>query len=723
MGDDVSRAVTIASGLLSPAIGSYVLLKGRRQAVNELFFFLTFCLALWAIGDAMTVSASSLQGKVFWTRFQGLGELPLIPTFLVLALFFPRTRRIVENTGRAAAVITTAYAPFILGLIFLYATDLVYTEYMPWENIQGVEVARTPFFWFLTVLGFAYMGISSFLFARERLRCDSLAARRGLFFLSISPVPMLLANLVQNLRWSSSVTTPQASILTVALFAYGIMRYGLFLDSRLASKSAMAHATALTMDLALCCLLYAFFTYGLRLLPGWPTFVLFLVCAAPLVIAYPWEVTQVRNLISRYVYGSEEKAGRLLQDLSRSIRTVGNLSELSQEVVQVVRESMDLTVCALMSRDEEHGAYRALGFSSHPGHPAGDLGYEAQEEVIVREWKDFFDFEAPRGNLSGYWKVGRTVNRGRCPISYMDLGIMRLYGAGVVKEITWTRDRRREIISVPLEVGGERIGLLWLGGKLDRIPFSLEELDNIVALSAQVSVSLRNAQLIGEVQEKGERLRRLVQDVSTAQEEERIRISRELHDGLAPYFLDIIFHLDDLEKRLRDLPETGEVLEELRQKAREGMHDLRRLISDLRPSSLEVLGLRKSLSSYLERFGAETGLRTSFRTWGDLDGLDSLAETTLFRVAQEALSNVARHACAGEVRMLLKVNDGRVELTVEDDGVGFSWEDIRKRMVAGECLGLKGMMERAELNQGKFHITTSPGEGTRLVFDLPLRYG
>ncbi|MBC7246218.1 MAG: sensor histidine kinase [Actinobacteria bacterium] len=291
----------------------------------------------------------------------------------------------------------------------------------------------------------------------------------------------------------------------------------------------------------------------------------------------------------------------------------------------------------------------------------------------------------------------------------------------VIRETTWKRNRHREVISVPLEVGGERVGILWLGGKLDRTPFSLEELDNVVALSAQVSVSLRNAQLMREVQEKSERLRRLAQGVSTAQEEERIRVSRELHDGLAPHFLDIIYRLDGLRGEALGLPGAEECVEEIREKAREGMRDLRRIVSDLRPSSLEVLGLSNSLSSYLERFGVENGVRTSFHAWGSFEKLDPYSETTLFRVAQEALSNVARHAHAGAVRLSLGGSDGHVELRVEDDGVGFRWEEIRERMAAGECLGLKGMMERAELSQGVFHVETAPGMGTRLVFDMPLR--
>jgi two-component system sensor histidine kinase DegS len=150
------------------------------------------------------------------------------------------------------------------------------------------------------------------------------------------------------------------------------------------------------------------------------------------------------------------------------------------------------------------------------------------------------------------------------------------------------------------------------------------------------------------------------------------------------------------------------------------LKDLRQVIGDLRPSALDVLGLEKSLSTYLERFAAENGLAVEFITRGDLEKLDSLTEVTIFRIAQEALSNVARHAGAAKVRFMLKGDDGWVEMVVEDDGDGFVERDVRQKITTGECLGIKGMRERAELMQGDLVIDTRPGDGTKVSFSFPV---
>ena len=147
---------------------------------------------------------------------------------------------------------------------------------------------------------------------------------------------------------------------------------------------------------------------------------------------------------------------------------------------------------------------------------------------------------------------------------------------------------------------------------------------------------------------------------------------------------------------------------------------MRQVIGDLRPSALDVLGLEKSLSTYLERFAAENGLAVEFITRGSLERLDSLTEVTIFRVAQEALSNIARHAGAASVKFMLKGGDGWVEMAIEDDGAGFIEREVREKIVTGECLGIKGMRERAELMQGDLVIDTRPGDGTKVSFSFPV---
>ncbi|MDD3717441.1 MAG: histidine kinase N-terminal 7TM domain-containing protein [Actinomycetota bacterium] len=718
MVDELPRAITTASGLISLAIGVYVFLRGRRQTVNNIVFLISVFMAVWALGEAMTMTASDLGGKIFWTRVQGIGEMLLMPTYLLLALHFPRARGFMLDRKKATATVAVLYAPWLLGLLLLFTTGAIYSSYFLVDVGQGVNVVRTPFFWFLTALGFAIISASMAIFLYERSRNSSKVARKGLFILAMAPVPMMVANVIQNFEISHYITTPQSSLIFVCMLAYGILRYGLFIDIRSVTRNMLTHAVVMAVNLAVFTLLCAFYAYGLDLGFGWIAYLMFVLTGLPFMVGYHAELRLARRLTGRYIYGREFEEGRLLQELAHSIRTVSNLDELAASVVEEVRKSMNLGSCALMM--VEDGGYRMVGYSACRDHIAYHFRDCVEEGVHVLEWDDSYTTYCESNRFSTYWLVGNRVNRGLCELEFLRLGSLRTYeGGGVVREMHW-RDEEGGAILIPLEVHGERTGLLWLGGRLDQAPFTMDELDFMVALSTQVAVSLLNSKLMQELLDKSARLQELIQDTSKAQEEERIRISRELHDGLAPYFLDFIFRLEMLEAQLAYFPVLTDSLEGLKEKAREGLRDLRQVIGDLRPSALDVLGLEKSLSTYLERFAAENGLAVEFITRGSLERLDSLTEVTIFRVAQEALSNIARHAGAASVKFMLKGGDGWVEMAIEDDGAGFIEREVREKIVTGECLGIKGMRERAELMQGDLVIDTRPGDGTKVSFSFPV---
>ena len=712
------RVITTASGLISLAIGLYVYLKGRHRLVNRLVFIATIFLALWAVGEAMTMSVTSLNGKIFWTKFQGIGEMLLVPTYLMLALYFPRPKRPLRDRRKAAAIITAIYAPWIVGLVLLYTTNLFYAEYFAIDSGQGINVVRTNAFWVLTALGFSEIIAAIAIFLRERSRSASSFARKGLLILALAPMPMLIANAVQNFELNSYVTTPQASLIFVLMLVYGILRYGLFIDIRLVTKNALVHTAVILSDVAVFTLLCAFYIYGLGLGLEWSTYFLFVLSGIPFLLVYNTEVSWVKKMANRYLYGRELEESRLLLELGRSIRTVSNLSELAESVVEKVRDSMGLLACGLLLKED--GAYRAIGYSAHPHHPAARFSEAITAGVLVRKAARFYSGEDREARFSGYWEMGDVISRGDYEMGHINFGIMRLIHREKVEEFYWREEVEGEFISIPLVVGGEEMGLLWLGGRRGRVRFGLEELDLIGTLSTQVAISLLNSKLLQELLDNSARLQSLIKSSNTAQEEERIRISRELHDGLAPYFLDIIFKLEILEAQMDGYPALAGSLGELKEMARKGLRDLRRVIGDLRPSSLDILGLKKSLSTYLERFAAENGLEVELHTWGDLSTLDSLAEVTIFRIAQEVLSNISRHAYAGKIKFSLGGENGCTEMVVEDDGVGFLEREVQERILTGECLGMKGMRERAELMQGGLFIESRPGNGTRTKLSIPM---
>lgn len=713
------RALTAASGLISLAIGFYVFMSGRRRLVNNLFFLMTIFLAIWALAEAMTMAVPDLSSKIFWTKFQGIGELLLVPTYLLIALYFPRAKGPMSDRRKAFAIISGIYAPFILGLILLYSSNFVYRTYLGSTNISKITVERTSIFWLLNFLGITVVFAAIGIFLWERENALSPAARKGLLILALAPIPMLIANIIQNYQLSPYVTATQASFLFVAMLAYGVLRYGLFVDLRSMTKRVLIHASVIIVNVSLFALICAIYIYALDLGRGFLTFVLILLTAVPFMLAYDSEVKWIRSLAVRYLSGREEEESRLLEELSSSIRTVGNLMDLAERIAGKVRESLALTGCGLMVKEGD--LYKLISYAYQPDSLSAMFKDVVKMGLFFRKWPGFFSYEDDEGVHSGYWALGDEIRREEYALSRLRLGILRInHGNGEVDEFLWGEEKEGEAICVPLEVAGEEVGLLWMVASRDRVRFSLEECDFIMALSTQAAVSLKNAQLLQELLDKSNRLQELIQGATTAQEEERIRISRELHDGLAPYFLEIIYQLDMLEDKINEeLPFAGS-LDEIREKAREGLRDLRQIISALRPSSLDVLGLEKSLATYLERFGIENGVEVQFDACGDLGRLDPLMEITAFRIAQEALSNIGRHARAAKVSLCLVTNNGSLEMVIEDDGVGFLEKEVKERMLTGDCLGIKGMRERAELMQADFRIDSQPGEGTKLQFAVPL---
>jgi two-component system, NarL family, sensor histidine kinase UhpB len=204
--------------------------------------------------------------------------------------------------------------------------------------------------------------------------------------------------------------------------------------------------------------------------------------------------------------------------------------------------------------------------------------------------------------------------------------------------------------------------------------------------------------------ERRESARRAVR----AQEDERRRLARELHDELGQSLTAVLLQIDQAIRT----PEPGH-LEQAREGVRASLDDVRRIARDFRPDLLVELGLRSALSALATRLTRHSGLVVDRRLDSDLPALGEDAEVVLYRVAQEALTNVARHADAQRVTLELAHADGAVTLTVDDDGRGVP------ARVGHEARGITGMRERALLVHGRLRVGRGPSQGTRVRLEVP----
>ncbi len=288
-----------------------------------------------------------------------------------------------------------------------------------------------------------------------------------------------------------------------------------------------------------------------------------------------------------------------------------------------------------------------------------------------------------------------------------------------VHVLTLAADRMRSgDLETPIHVaeGGE-IGRLGetLEGMRMRLSASLDEIKARDAdLERRVHKRTEEVQALYEELKAKEVLRsRLLDSVISAQEEERKRIARELHDETGQALTGIIMSLEAAAEALPREPEVArQRLERAASLAGQSIDLIRQLVVDLRPAALDDLGLVPALRAFAETRLGEKAVQLQMEVSNMKDRLSPPVETCLFRVVQEAVTNIIRHSNAKTARIHLRRDNGVVSLSVEDDGQGFDVAEVRSSPRSDRALGLAGMEERVSLVGGELTIESAPGKGT-----------
>jgi len=218
---------------------------------------------------------------------------------------------------------------------------------------------------------------------------------------------------------------------------------------------------------------------------------------------------------------------------------------------------------------------------------------------------------------------------------------------------------------------------------------------------------------------EGERMN-LLRQLASAEEEERVRLSRELHDQLGQLVTALMLGLKAL-KRGPDAGSQSERIEELERLADRIARETQHLALDLRPPALDNLGLRAALEGLAVEWSTRSGIECDFHSVLPVgERFSPEVETALYRVAQEGLNNVLKHTSASHVSLILERPDRSLNLVLEDDGSGFDVEQTLARPEKAKRLGIRGMRERVVWLGGSLEIESSPGNGTTLFVRVPL---
>jgi signal transduction histidine kinase len=278
-----------------------------------------------------------------------------------------------------------------------------------------------------------------------------------------------------------------------------------------------------------------------------------------------------------------------------------------------------------------------------------------------------------------------------------------------------TQEPYRSLAVVPLVFSGVLIGDLKLLSTEEQF-FSEDHKLLLRSYANLAAVVIQNNWLFEEARDSNRQLHGLSQRLIKAQEEERLHLSRELHDESGQLLAGLLFELGMLERNELDPESAMKKIQGLKVTAHELQENIHQLAVNLRPASLDHLGLVTALEQYVLEFRKQYDIRVEFETVGMQDiRLSNDVETTIYRIVQESLTNVALHARATLVDVLISRRNDRVIVTIEDDGVGFQ---PTSPMVEDQ-LGLFGMRERVEMLQGKFTLESSPGKGATVSAEIP----
>jgi len=370
---------------------------------------------------------------------------------------------------------------------------------------------------------------------------------------------------------------------------------------------------------------------------------------------------------------------RTINEVSRKISSIVNLDELLAYVGNLLRQTFHFYNVNIFLFEPSSGKLmlKTLHFSGQKNVIPVGVPLEMDEEGIIG-------------------KAARTGEYVLVSDLKLEPGFRKPEGLG----------ETRSELAVPLSMGGRVLGVLDIEStEVD----GFDEADVFTAqtLADQLAVAIENARLYQETR-------------SMAVTEERNRMAREIHDTLAQGFTGIILQLEATEQALGDT--SGDVqkhLNQARSLARKSLAEARRSVWNLSPQALEQLRLDEAVKHEVERFRQDNGIETSFTQYGDKRDIPPETGTAIFRICQESLVNVAKHAQATRVDVTLNFEDARVELTVKDNGVGFE-PDPEGRIGKAGGYGLISMRERALGQNGKFEVQSGKGEGTVIRVSIPL---
>lgn len=285
-----------------------------------------------------------------------------------------------------------------------------------------------------------------------------------------------------------------------------------------------------------------------------------------------------------------------------------------------------------------------------------------------------------------------------------------------------TRENLVIIAGFPFHIRENLEGVLLVGFRKEH-DFSDREVRLLSALAEKSAIAIANAELYENLRQREQELEKLSVARSAAQEEERRRIAREIHDGLGQMLTAVKFNVEILEDTPALTDGDRGKLDEIKGLLDNVMTEAREISYNLMPSVLEDFGLSPALQFFCETFSSRLKIKVSYQAHGVNGRFDRGLEVNLYRIAQEAMTNIVKHAEATSIDVQLLKDDRGIRMTIEDDGKGFRGSPVPRAAGGGGGMGILSMRERAASFGGTLTIESAPGKGTTILVNIPNEHG
>jgi signal transduction histidine kinase len=487
------------------------------------------------------------------------------------------------------------------------------------------------------------------------------------------------------------------NIANALIISYAILRFQL-LNIKFVMRRGLAYFIVAV------CLLGAYVGVILleyRFLPDQPLVVMLLIASVVTLslafLARPLRYT-IQEWVDRVFYRGTYQYRQTLINFSRKMGNIINLDTLASEMLPTISKALRVPNAKLLLKDSSSGDFTTqFTYPKEKDEPGNELRLSPDHPIVAQMENEVSPLDLKQidsiHQLKGLWETEKEQ------LLVSDLELL-----------------------CPIKSRGNLIGILALGKKRADTTYSHEDIELITSMANQAGIIIENAMMLDTLEKQQAQVEHLLAQVVQVQEEERRRISVDLHDSVAQWLVAASYRAQSFSQALSK--DNGEMardeLSNMEDTLNKSLKELRRVVIGLRPPALDELGLSHALRQSLEELKTD-GLDCKFTEIGTTIRPPSNVEIAIYRIVQEALSNIRRHSDASKVNLSLQFQKDGLLVEIRDNGKGFDLHQTLRGAVSVGHMGLLGMRQRAEMLGGDFRIKSKEGAGTTIILSLPIQ--